>query len=82
MSPDQKAAIETVRNSLDWPINTLSNPSVETFDRVPAALENLRKAQELLNDILLEYGRPSDKKEVVDRLVQDLAREHSERFEG
>lgn len=79
MTPEQQAAIETVQNDLRMAIGTLCEPYVASLGRIPEAREHLLNARQVLDDILLRHGTPQAKKEVVERMIVDIAREDSRR---
>jgi|SRR5271157_2552151 len=79
MTPEQQALIETVQNDLRMAIDSLREPHVAGLGSVPEARENLLKAQEALDEMLLQRGTPRAKEEIVNRMIRDIALEDSRR---
>ena len=78
MNPDQQATIEMIECYLQKAIDTFSEPHLATVEGINAALEHLVKAQLVLDSIVLQNGTPSAKKEVVYRMIRDIALRESD----
>ncbi|MGA2435823.1 MAG: hypothetical protein ABSG25_11110 [Bryobacteraceae bacterium] len=79
MTSEQEAAILMVGNDIRMAVDALREPYLATLQGIPEARERLLNAQRVIDNILLEQGRPPAKKEVVDRIIRDIAREDAHR---
>jgi len=75
MSSEQQATIEIVQNDIRSAIAYLSHACVAGIESLAQAKENLQRARDILDGVLLEGGTPGSKKAVINEIIRDLAHE-------